>query len=543
MFREKRFIDSLIMAFIVFSVVFSTSIELFAFDYVIDNFNFYATPWGMPKPAKGVPFKDSVFHTEIVRITDITDNIEGSTLSLVSGYPKHDIENADGTKLILQGDGGSTWHIWNANPPYKRIKHIPATLIGWGSQIDARWDTVDPNIIYYTYNSRLTKYNVVTDEAIVLHDFRTDNLVPAGSGLKFAEVHMYEEGTPSTEPPNNSRYWGYRVSALPGWSHYATIVFDKDYYGPNNGKVISYIDKNSPTFHVADYVSMSPSGKYLWIGSHVYPRDLSTVKLTHLVGHADVGYSKEGREIAVGVNDAAENPYLAMTDLETGVQTKLHLWDKNQFHVSANCTLTPGWALFSTYTPMLGNEKGWGDLQLYMVETTTRTDPPPRIWRVAHNHVWLKDYGDYAGCSFAKINRKGTKMWFGSYWKTPNKDVYQVNLPSSWYQDLMGSMGNLPPTASISATPLSGKPPLTVNFTGSGKDIDGTIVSYTWNFGDGSTSNQQKASHTYETPGSFIATLKVIDDKGAIGSTNVTINILKSDTTPPAPPSGLKIVK
>ena len=143
------------------------------------------------------------------------------------------------------------------------------------------------------------------------------------------------------------------------------------------------------------------------------------------------------------------------------------------------------------------------------------------------------------------MNRKGTKIWFGSGWGQSYSDgaqydVYQIDLPSTWYKDLMG---NMPPTASISANPLSGKPPLTVNFTGSGKDIDGTVVSYSWNFGDGTTSNQQSVSHTYENPGNYTATFKVTDDKGAGGNANVTINVLKSDTTPPAIPKGIKIVK
>jgi hypothetical protein len=543
MFREKMFIGSLIMAFIAFSVVFSTSIELFAFDYVIDNFNFYPTPWNMPKPAKGVPFKDSVFHTEIVRITDAPADIVGGK-SVDCGYPKHDIENADGTKLIIQGVGGSTWHIWNANPPYNRIKEIPVSLIGWGSQIDARWDTNDPEIIYYTYSNKLTKYNVNTDAYKVLHDFSLDNLVPPEAG-KFMGVSMQEEGTPS----DDSRYWCYIVTAyLPAkdWYPYGVVVYDKDFFGKDNGKIISKIDLNNPNFRVPGFTSMSPSGKYAWIGDtpYIYPRDLSSVLRINLVGgHTDLDYSREGREILFGVQNYGNTAWYAMGDIETGVITRLHEWNWGQYHISGNCLLTPGWGVVSVYQPRYAtetnsrDERAWGDFEIFMVELTTRTDPPPRIWRIAKTHT---EYRGYGGCPFAKINRKGTKIWFGSYWGTANKDVFQINLPSTWYKDLMG---NMPPTASISATPLSGKPPLTVNFTGSGKDVDGTIASYSWNFGDGSTSTQQNASHTYETPGSYTATFKVTDDKGAGGFANVTVNVLKSDTTPPAPPTGLKIVK
>src|SRR6185369_7116393 len=45
---------------------------------------------------------------------------------------------------------------------------------------------------------------------------------------------------------------------------------------------------------------------------------------------------------------------------------------------------------------------------------------------------------------------------------------------------------NSPPVAAAGATPTSGLAPLTVNFDSSGSyDPDGTIASYSWNFGDG----------------------------------------------------------
>jgi len=76
---------------------------------------------------------------------------------------------------------------------------------------------------------------------------------------------------------------------------------------------------------------------------------------------------------------------------------------------------------------------------------------------------------------------------------------------------------NIPPIASTAgSTPLIGGRPLTVNFTGvNSVDIDGTILTYEWNFGDGSpTSNLPSPNHTYASAGVYDVTLKVTDDRG-----------------------------
>lgn len=53
----------------------------------------------------------------------------------------------------------------------------------------------------------------------------------------------------------------------------------------------------------------------------------------------------------------------------------------------------------------------------------------------------------------------------------------------------------------------SGYTPVSVQFTDT--SIGGAIVSYLWNFGDGSTSTEKNPSHTYTTPGNFTVTLTV----------------------------------
>lgn len=75
---------------------------------------------------------------------------------------------------------------------------------------------------------------------------------------------------------------------------------------------------------------------------------------------------------------------------------------------------------------------------------------------------------------------------------------------------------NQPPIAVLSADTLSGTAPLTVNFSSAGSsDPDGTIVSYQWDFGDQTTSNQQNPSHVFNTAGSYTVVLTVTDDAGS----------------------------
>jgi Tol biopolymer transport system component/chitodextrinase len=91
------------------------------------------------------------------------------------------------------------------------------------------------------------------------------------------------------------------------------------------------------------------------------------------------------------------------------------------------------------------------------------------------------------------------------------------------------------PTAVIDASPTSGAPPLDVDFDGSGSsDPDGTIASYAWNFGDGDTDTGATVSHTYDTEGTFNATLTVTDNNGLTNTASVPINVTSAAQQPHA---------
>lgn len=55
-------------------------------------------------------------------------------------------------------------------------------------------------------------------------------------------------------------------------------------------------------------------------------------------------------------------------------------------------------------------------------------------------------------------------------------------------------------------------------FSASSWDMDGTIVTFRWTFGDGSSSAVQNPTHTYSTPGIYVVTLTVTDNEGATGT-------------------------
>lgn len=98
------------------------------------------------------------------------------------------------------------------------------------------------------------------------------------------------------------------------------------------------------------------------------------------------------------------------------------------------------------------------------------------------------------------------------------------------------AMSNLPPFAKVSANPESGTAPFEVAFTGSGEDVDGTIVSYEWAFGDGASSTSQNPTHVYAIPDIYTATLTVTDDDGATGSASVMIMAMEPEPEPEPEP-------
>lgn len=94
------------------------------------------------------------------------------------------------------------------------------------------------------------------------------------------------------------------------------------------------------------------------------------------------------------------------------------------------------------------------------------------------------------------------------------------------------------PVASFTATPPSGPSPLSVTFDGSASnDPENQPLSFEWAFGDGDTSaTGPSVEHTYDTPGTFTATLVVRNADGDASSPASVVMVVESTgNTPPTP--------
>ncbi len=85
-----------------------------------------------------------------------------------------------------------------------------------------------------------------------------------------------------------------------------------------------------------------------------------------------------------------------------------------------------------------------------------------------------------------------------------------------------GGAVNMPPVADPDG-PYTANVGETINFDGSGSyDTDGTIVSYSWEFGDSGTGSGVGPAHAYASSGTFIVNLTVQDNEGATDTESTT---------------------
>lgn len=186
-----------------------------------------------------------------------------------------------------------------------------------------------------------------------------------------------------------------------------------------------------------------------------------------------------------------------------------------------------------------------GSITAVMVYTDTEFGPEyqNKVFIADYTLGWIKELTfDSTYSSF--ISEKTFDSNAGTVVKLaqgPDGNIYQLNIFPGELSMIAPSGGNRAPSAVITASTDSGLSPLTVNFSSQGSsDPDpNTTLTYSWDFGDGSTSTAANPTNTYTANGPYDVTLTVSDGakigqaskRIVVGSTAPTVQIVSPTVT------------
>jgi PKD repeat protein len=127
----------------------------------------------------------------------------------------------------------------------------------------------------------------------------------------------------------------------------------------------------------------------------------------------------------------------------------------------------------------------------------------------------------------------GKPAWFGPLTWPPYDPLRptansHTNIPAG-YRYTFGrdpnGVVNESPTVNVSANKTSGVAPLSVQFSATASDPEGSTLTFSWNFGDGTVSSAQNPAKTYNSEGSFTANVTVSDGTNSTKSADLVITV------------------
>ncbi|MEW6128939.1 MAG: PKD domain-containing protein [Acidobacteriota bacterium] len=187
------------------------------------------------------------------------------------------------------------------------------------------------------------------------------------------------------------------------------------------------------------------------------------------------------------------------------------------FDIGAHEKMASGGAANLPPTVAINATPTTGTTPLNVAFASTAADPEGQ----ALTYAW--DFGD--GTTGATANPSHVYQSAGSFTARCTVRDPQGATASATVTITASAPANRPPTVSVIPSSTNGPAPLSVTFRTTAADPDGQVVAYSWDFGDGQTSNEASPTHVYQTVGTFTARVVVRDNLGAQAGTQVTITV------------------
>ncbi len=356
----------------------------------------YAEPALPALPRAGGKFRDAVFGTELMRVTDERDGASNGTF-----YAYWPTFNADATRLLVRRAGGDSIYDFDPDTFTLDARRDVPRLPDGGSLVTegAVWSATDPSTLYGTaWNGpRLWALDASTLRYTLVHDFGARGEMAATDFLWQMSVSDDGDTFAFTHKNRSYKVVGYTVYKR----SLNRVILETKVSGLNEVRV----DKTGR------YLMVSPDGADAQ-GRVCLIRDLQTGTVDGLVdgapdyapGHGDIGAGA----LVAWDNDDNRLLYRRLATPHT-FRPVLNLGgDWMNLHVS----LLGGnddWALVSFYSYRTQPTAGLFHNELVLVST----DGSQRVRRIAHHRSIAQDYWDTPR---ANLSRDGRFVAFSSNW-------------------------------------------------------------------------------------------------------------------------------